>query len=56
MSIYLRGMKKDIITFVVECDPFQRHKGDKLKPLGEIQPLPTPNTLWTGIYVYFIMG
>ena len=55
MILFLGGTKKDIITFVVECDPFQRHKGEKLKPLGEIQPLPTP-TLWTNIYVDFIMG
>ena len=56
MIIFLGGMKKDIITFVAECDPFQRHKGEKLKPLGKIQPPPTPTTLWTGIYVHFIMG
>ena len=55
MILFLGGMKKDIITFVVECDPFQRHKGAKLKPLGEIQPLTNPTTLWTNIYVDFIM-
>ena len=56
MIIFLGGMKKDIITFVAKCDHFQRHKGEKLKPLGEIQPLPTSTTLWTDIYVDFIMG
>ena len=54
--IFLGSVKKDIITFVAERDPFQRHKGEKLKPMGEIQPLPTPTTLWTDIYVDFIMG
>ena len=56
MIIFLGGMKKDIITFVAKCDPFQRHKGEKSKPLDEIQPLLAPTTLWTNIYVYFIMG
>ena len=49
-------MKKDIYTFVVEYDSFQRHKMETVEPLGELQPLPIPTAAWTDISMDFIVG
>ena len=49
-------MKKDTCTFVVECDTFQTHKGETMKPPSELQPLPIPNAVWTDISMNFIIG
>lgn len=49
-------MKQDIRTFVVECYTCQRHKGEKVKPPGTLQPLPIPSTVWTNISMDFIVG
>lgn len=49
-------MKKDILTFVVECDTWQRNKGETMKTTEALQPLPTPATLWTYISMDFTAG
>ena len=49
-------MKKDILTFVVECDICQRNKGETVKTLRALQPLPIPATLWTYISMDLIVG
>ena len=49
-------MKKDIYTFVVECDNFQRHKLETMAPLGELQPLPILTIVWTNISMDFNAG
>jgi hypothetical protein len=49
-------MKHDIHTFVVECDTCQCHKGETVKSLGTLQPLPIPHTIWTDISMDFIVG
>eukprot|EP00253_Pinus_taeda_P027776 PITA_27776 len=47
-------MKKDILTFVVECDVCQRHKGETVKAPGTLQPLPIPTSIWTEVSMDFI--
>ena len=48
-------MKKDIHTFVIECDTFQRIKGKTMKTLEDLQPLPILGTLWTYISMDIIV-
>ena len=49
-------MKKDIYHFISECDICQRNKGELIKPLGILQPLPIPASIWIEISMDFIMG
>jgi hypothetical protein len=49
-------MKKDVCTFVSECDVFQRNKGETIKPPGTLQPLSIPPTIWRDISMKFIVG
>jgi len=44
-SFFWTGMKMDIITFVAECDVCQCHKGETVKSLGTLQPLPIPASI-----------
>lgn len=55
-SFFWAGMKKDIFTFVVECDIYQRHKGETVKCLGALQSLPIMATIWTNLSMDFIIG
>jgi hypothetical protein len=48
-SFFWDGMKKGIHTFVVECDVFQRNKGETIKTLVTLQPLSIPPTIWRDI-------
>jgi len=50
------GMKNDILTFVAECDVCQRQKGETIKLLGTLQPLPIPASVWTDVSMDFITG
>ena len=50
------GMKKDILTFVAECDVCQRHKGETINTPGTLQPLPIPTSIWTEVSMDFITG
>eukprot|EP00253_Pinus_taeda_P023695 PITA_23695 len=47
-------MKKDILTFVAECDVCQRHKGEIVKSLGTLQPLPISASIWMKVSMDFI--
>eukprot|EP00253_Pinus_taeda_P035184 PITA_35184 len=49
-------MKNDILTFVVECDVCQFHKGETIKAPGTLQPLPIPTSIWTKVSMDFITG
>src|ERR1700722_18793409 len=49
-------MKKDILTFVAECDVCQRHKGETVKAPGTLQPFPIPASIWTEVSMDFIVG
>eukprot|EP00253_Pinus_taeda_P012917 PITA_12917 len=49
-------MKKDILTFVAECDVCQCHKGETIKAPGTLQPLPIPTSIWTEVSMDFITG
>eukprot|EP00253_Pinus_taeda_P020427 PITA_20427 len=49
-------MKKDILTFVVECDVCQRHKGETVKVPSTLQPFPIPASIWTEFSMDFITG
>jgi hypothetical protein len=41
---------------VVECDVFQRNKGETMKEPGTIQPIPIPPSIWWDISMDFIVG
>jgi hypothetical protein len=41
---------------VVEFDVFQHNKGEKVKSLGTLQPLPIPPAIWQDISMNFIAG
>jgi hypothetical protein len=49
-------MKQEIHTFVTECDVCQCNKGEIVKSLGTLQPLPIPPAIWKDIYMDFITG
>ena len=55
-SFFWDGMKKDILTFVAECDVFQRNKGETIKSPSALQPLPIPPTIWRDISMDFFVG
>eukprot|EP00253_Pinus_taeda_P008020 PITA_08020 len=54
-SFFWTGMKQDILTFVVECDVCQRHKGETVNTPGPLQPLPIPASIWK-VSMDFITG
>jgi hypothetical protein len=54
-SFFWLGMKNDIYSFISECDICQRNKGELIKPLCTLQPLPIPASIWTYISMDFIM-
>jgi len=49
-------MKREIASYVVECDVCQRVKAEHLKPAGTLQPLPIPSWKWENISMDFITG
>jgi hypothetical protein len=49
-------MKQYIHNFLIECDVCLRNKGEKLKSLGTLQPLPIPPAIWRDISMDFITG
>jgi hypothetical protein len=49
-------MKHDIRNFVAECEVCQRNKGETIKSLGTLQPLPIPPAIWKDISMDFITG
>ena len=55
-SFFWDGMKQDIHNFVAECDVCQRNKGETIKSLGTLQPLPIPLAIWNDISMDFITG
>ena len=55
-SFFWEGMKKDIFTFVVECDTCQPNKGEIVKDTCPLQPLPISPTPWTDISMDFNVG
>jgi hypothetical protein len=50
------GMKHDVHIFMVECDVFQRNKGETIKYPSTLQPHPIPLTIWRDISMDFIVG
>jgi hypothetical protein len=53
-SFFWDGMKQDIHNFLVECDVCQCNKGEIVKSLGTLQPLPIPPATWKDISMDFI--
>jgi hypothetical protein len=49
-------MKQDIYNFVTECDVCQHNKGEIVKSLGTLQPLPIPPSIWKDISMDSITG
>jgi hypothetical protein len=49
-------MKREIATYVFECDTCQRIKASHLKSVGALQPLSIPSWKWDDISIDFIMG
>jgi hypothetical protein len=49
-------MKHDICNFVAECEVCQCNKGETIKSLGTLQPLPIPPAIWKDISMDFITG
>jgi hypothetical protein len=55
-SFFWDGMKKDIHTFVAECDVCQCNKGETIKSPGTLQPFPIPTAIWRDISMDFSVG
>jgi hypothetical protein len=55
-SFFWDGMKQDIRNFVTECEVCPRNKGETIKSLGTLQPLPIPPAIWKDISMDFIIG
>jgi hypothetical protein len=53
-SFFWVGMKQDIRNFFTECEVCQWHKGEIVKCLGTLQPLPIPPAIWKDISMEFI--
>ncbi|WVZ97659.1 hypothetical protein U9M48_043174 [Paspalum notatum var. saurae] len=49
-------MKREIATYVSECDVCPRVKADHLKPVGMLQPLAIPAWKWENVHMDFIVG
>jgi hypothetical protein len=54
-SFFWDVMKQDVHNFLVECDVFQRNKGEIFKSPGTLQPLSIPPTIWQDISMDFIV-
>ena len=48
-SFFWTGMKKNILTFVAECDVCHHHKGEIVKSPGTLQPFPIPTSIWMDV-------
>jgi hypothetical protein len=55
-SFFWDGMKQDIHNFVTKCEVCQCNKGETIKSLGTLQPLPIPPAIWKDISMDFITG
>ena len=55
-SFFWDGMKHDIRNFVAECYVCQCNKGEIVKSLDTLQPLPIPLSIWRDISIHFITG
>ena len=55
-SFFWIGIKTNILTFVAKYDVCQCHKGETIKSLGTLQPLPIPASIWTDVSMDFIIG
>jgi hypothetical protein len=55
-SFFWDGMKKDVRSFVAECDVCQHNKGKTIKHPGTLQPLLIPPAIWRDISMDFIAG
>jgi hypothetical protein len=55
-SFFWDGMKQYIHNFVIECDVCQCNKGETVKSLGTLQPLPIPPAIWRDISMEFLTG
>lgn len=53
---YWKGMKKDVKTYVRNCEICQRNKTENSLPAGLLQPLPVPEGIWEEISMDFISG
>jgi hypothetical protein len=51
-----RGMKKEIVQYVAQCDTCQRTKAEHQKPAGLLQPLLVPKWKWEEIGMDFVIG
>jgi hypothetical protein len=49
-------MKKDVESFVKQCEIYQKAKHELCKYPGLLQPLPIPQHSWTDISIDFIEG
>lgn len=50
------GMRKDIKTFIANCDQCQRQTYETIHPPGLLEPLPIPANVWFDISLDFIDG
>lgn len=53
---FLRGMNKDIQSYVRNCGICQANKPDQAASPGLLQPLPIPSRIWQDISLDFIEG
>ncbi|GKB03805.1 transposon Tf2-1 polyprotein, partial [Tanacetum coccineum] len=54
--IYWLGITKSVREFFRACDTCQRYKSSTLSPVGLLQPLPIPDSIWEDISIGFITG
>lgn len=53
---YWKKLKKDVYSYVKQCEICQKCKGECVNHPGLLQPLPIPEKVWQGISLDFIEG
>lgn len=49
-------MRKDVENFMAQCLVCQQIKGTKQAPVGLLQPLPIPQSVWSDISMDFVVS
>ncbi|XP_042974800.1 uncharacterized protein LOC122306438 [Carya illinoinensis] len=55
-DFYWPGLKKEVKTYIRECEVCQKNKVENINPPGLLQPLHVPQLIWTDLSMDFVEG